>query len=185
VAHGLGRPPNRKEQIMDALVVYESLWGNTEEVARAVAEGLAETMEVEVVDVASLPALPDELRLLVAGGPTHAFSLTRPTTRADAVSQGATHPTGAVGLREWLERLPGDGAGPVVATFDTRVDKVRRLPGSAARKAARIVRQRGYRRLAPARSFYVADTPGPLLQGEVERAREWGRELAAQPAPAR
>jgi hypothetical protein len=165
---------------MKAFVVYESLWGNTEEIARAVAAGLAETVQVEVADVTTTPALPADAGLLVAGGPTHAFSLTRPTTRADAVTKGATHGPGAVGLREWLDRLPTDGRRPVVATFDTRVDKVRRLPGSAARKAARLVRRRGYRLAAPARSFYVADMAGPLLDGEVMRAQEWGRELAAQ-----
>lgn len=165
---------------MKAFVVYESLWGNTEEIARAVATGLAETVDVEVADVATLPTVPGDVALLVAGGPTHAFSLSRPTTRADAVTQGATHRPGPVGLREWLGRLPTDGDHPVVATFDTRVDKVRRLPGSAARKAARLVRQRGYRLARPARSFYVSDAAGPLLDGEVQQATAWGRELAAQ-----
>lgn len=168
---------------MKALVVYESLWGNTEEIARAVAAGLEDTAEVDVVDVTTTPAVPDDVTLLVAGGPTHAFSMTRPTTRADAVSKGATHRPGPIGLREWLDALPATGQQPVVATFDTRVDKVRRLPGSAARKAARVMRQRGYRVTAPALSFYVADIAGPLLDGEVERARAWGRELTAQLAP--
>ncbi len=162
---------------MKALVVYESLWGNTEKVARSVAAGLAETAEVTVADVREIPELASDVELLVAGGPTHAFSMTRASTRADALQKGATHEAGPVGLREWLDRLPEVGRRPAVATFDTRVDKVRHLPGSAARSAARSVRRHGYR-AADTHSFYVADMDGPLLPGEEERATEWGRELA-------
>ena len=97
---------------MKALVVYESLWGNTEKVARAVAAGLAETAEVAVADVGERPELSADLDLLVAGGPTHAFSMTRTSTREDAVRQGATHHPAAVGLREWLAQLPEDGPHP-------------------------------------------------------------------------
>ena len=166
---------------MKALVVYESLWGNTEKVARAVAAGLAETAEVTVADVGALPELSADLDLLVAGGPTHAFSMTRASTREDAVRQGATHDPGPVGLREWLAQLPEDGPHPVVATFDTRVDKVRHLPGSAAHSAARVARRHGYS-AAGVKSFYVDDVDGPLLPGEEDRAATWGRELAGRPA---
>lgn len=164
---------------MKALVVYESLWGNTETIARAIATGLAESAQVDVADVSALPTVGEDVDLLVVGGPTHAFSMTRASTRADAQAQGATHPAAAVGLREWLDRLDAETR-PAVATFDTRVDKVRRLPGSAAKSAARAVRRRGHPLAAPARSFYVSDTAGPLLDGEVERATRWGRELAAR-----
>jgi hypothetical protein len=163
---------------MKALVVYESLWGNTETVARSVAAGLAETAEVSLADVRELPEVSPDVDLLVAGGPTHAFSMTRASTRADAQQKGATHEVGPVGLREWLDRLPEVGHHPVVATFDTRVDKVRHLPGSAARSAAKSVRRHGYGR-ARTHSFYVSDIDGPLLPGEQERAAQWGRELAA------
>jgi flavodoxin len=171
---------------MKALVVYESLWGNTEEVARAVADGLAVAAEVRVVEVRDAPtAVADDVDLVVAGGPTHAFSMTRANTRADALRQGATHEPGLVGLREWLAELPtGHGTTPI-ATFDTRVGKVRHLPGSAARSAARAARRHGFRAAAPPHSFYVEDTPGPLLEGEIDRARTWGRELAEAFAAAR
>jgi hypothetical protein len=66
----------------------------------------------------------------------------------------------------------------VVATFDTRVAKVRHLPGSAAKSAARILRRRGYPAVS-SESFYVTDTTGPLLPGEIERAEAWGQMLAA------
>lgn len=164
---------------MKALVVYESLWGNTEQVARAVADVLAGSWEVEVAQVGSRPTVSDDVDLVVAGGPTHAFSMTRPSTRADAVKQGATRPPGPVGLREWLAGLPHDRHRTVVATFDTRVGKVRHLPGSASKSAAREARRHGYRPASPPQSFYVEDAPGPLLEGELDRAREWGRELAS------
>ena len=166
---------------MRTLIVYESLWGNTELVARAVADGIAQSTRdgVDLVDVTAAPRIGDDVDLVVAGGPTHAFSMTRPTTRADAVTQGATHTPGAVGLREWLGALPRDGRAVPVATFDTRVGKVRHLPGSAARSAAREARRHGLRPASPPHSFYVEDTAGPLLDGELDRARAWGRELAA------
>jgi hypothetical protein len=161
---------------MKALVVYESMWGNTEKVARAVAQGLEDTCTVEVLDVSQqVPGTLAGVDLLVVGGPTHAFSMSRPSTREDAVSRGA--PTGheARGIREWLDSVPE--AHVAVATFDTRVDKVRHLPGSAAKKAGKEVRRHRLGRLVDTRSFYVGDTAGPLLDGELDRARGWGREL--------
>lgn len=164
---------------MKALVVYESMFGNTEAVAHAVGEGLSEEMEVDLREVAHAPqAVTDFLTLIVLGGPTHAFSLSRANTRADAVRQGAPAERADTGLREWLGQLRKGPHSELVATFDTRVDRVRRLPGSAAKKAQRLARDLGY---APAghASFYVSDTQGPLLPGELERARAWGRGLAA------
>jgi hypothetical protein len=114
----------------------------------------------------------------VAGGPTHAFSMSRPSTRADAVKQGAAAERAKEGLREWLAAQPTGPHAAVVATFDTRVDKVRRLPGSAARRASRVARSRGFRTVGT-NSFYVVDTSGPLVDGELQRARGWGRQLAA------
>ena len=163
---------------MKALVVYESMFGNTEAVARAIADGIRGVMDVELHEVAEAPApVTDPVDLIVVGGPTHAFSMTRPSTRAQALSQGATHGEEAIGLREWLHRLEGGRHSELVAAFDTRVDKARRLPGSAAKSAAKVAHRLGY---APAgrRSFYVTDTSGPLLPGELERAEAWGRKLA-------
>src|SRR4051794_28788533 len=119
---------------MKALVLYESMWGNTEHVAEAIASGLREAMEVDLVDVTHAPSEPGPaVALIVAGGPTHAFSMSRASTRAEAVSRGADHPPSELGLREWLDRLPPGHHSQRIATFDTRVDKVRHLPGSAAK----------------------------------------------------
>lgn len=170
---------------MKALVVYESLFGNTEQVAKAVADGLGRHVEVEIVEVTDAPTvITDLLDLIVIGGPTHAFSMTRAGTRADAFDQGATQGSKQTGLREWLSRLPSGPHSELVATFDTRVDKVRRLPGSAARSAAKAARRLGYSPAAKPESFYVVDVAGPLLDGELARATAWadrlGREARAR-----
>ena len=122
---------------MSALVVVESMWGNTRTVAEAVARGLGK--EIEVVDVGQAPSeLPDDVGLLVVGGPTHAFSMSRSSTRHDAAERGARSVHEAQGIREWLEQLqPSDHID--VATFDSRVSKVKRLPGSAAKAAGKEV----------------------------------------------
>jgi Flavodoxin domain len=167
---------------MKALVVYESMFGNTEAVARAIADGLRARMEVDLCEVSLAPQqIADPVDLIVVGGPTHAFSLSRPSTRAQALEQGATQGQQGLGLREWLALLRKGPHSELVAAFDTRVDKVRRLPGSAAKKAAKVARALGY---APAgrQSFFVTDTSGPLLPGELERAEAWGQELATEMA---
>jgi flavodoxin len=163
---------------MKALVVHESLFGNTAEVAAAVAAGLAQGLEVEVAEVRVDLVVDEDVDLLVVGGPTHAFSMSRTQTRAEAVTKGAPAHPSTVGIREWLGALPISGRTRLVATFDTRVEKVRHLPGSAARKAAKVLSRRGYDAVLPPESFYVADLKGPLVDGETARARRWGEHLA-------
>ena len=164
---------------MRVAVVYESMFGNTRTIAEGIALGLSiHDLEVEVVEVGEAhPGLPDEVDLLVVGGPTHALSLSRGETRASAAEESEEPLVSAgLGLREWLDELP-PGRGRRVATFDTHIDKP--VPGSAAKAARRRLRRRGFRPLVPAESFFVSDVTGPLLAGEVERARAWGTRLAA------
>jgi flavodoxin len=168
---------------MKALVVYESMFGNTEEIASAIATGLRRFADVEVYDVNEIPASASHgVDLIVAGGPTHAFSMTRPTTREDAVRQGASHGSITLGLREWLEGLDKSSHAQLIATFDTRVGKVRHLPGSAAKSAGKVLRHLGYSAAVKPESFYVADTAGPLLDGELQRAEAWGEHLGTEAA---
>jgi hypothetical protein len=173
---------------MKTVIVFESMFGNTELFAREIAGGLAgPDHQVSLVDVRHVR--PQDIRacdLLVVGAPTHAFSLSRPSTRQDAVSKGAD-PTHAVpGVREWLSTLdagaPTGAPRPVVAVFDSRVAKARRLPGSAAHRAVRILRARGFEVLDDTRSFYVSDTKGPPVRGEGPRARAWAAGLAGRVA---
>jgi len=161
----------------NALVVFESMFGNTEAVANAVADGLREQGAVTIVEVADAPHdLPAGLDLLVVGGPTHAFSMTRANTRRSAVTQGAapekaTHP----GIREWISEVAITDE-VVVATFDTKVVKPH-LPGSAAHAADRKLRHRGLHHVARPETFYVTGTTGDLVDGELSRAKEWGATL--------
>src|SRR6266511_2002337 len=163
--------------MMRALVVYESMFGNIQVIADAIADGLSGHMRVDAVEVGTAPTgIGDDVGLLVVGGPTHAFGMSRQGTRQDAAKQAKEGlvSTG-IGIREWLaglERHPG------VAAFDTRIGKPR-LPGSAARGAEKRLRRLGFRILAPAASFYVEGTLGPLLEGERERARRWGERLGS------
>lgn len=160
---------------MRAMVVYESLFGNTARIAQAIVDGMRKHIDVDLHSVAE-GMRPDGVDLLVVGGPTHAFSMSRTTTREDAVNQGAdADPT--IGLREWLGDLP-EGSDTRFAAFDTRVEMVRRLPGSAAKAASKEARKRGYQPVTRPESFYVQDVPGPLLEGEVQRAEVWGAQLA-------
>ncbi|MEU8105158.1 flavodoxin family protein [Nonomuraea muscovyensis] len=165
---------------MYALVVYESMFGNTRQIAEAVAEGLGSAMEVRVVEVgAAPPVVGEDVALLVVGGPTHAFGMSRASTRQSAARQadGPLVSQGR-GLREWLADLRTSSPLLGSAAFDTRVYKPR-LPGSAARAVARRLRAAGVRMVVPAQSFYVTGTPGPLVGGEADRARRWGEGLAA------
>ena len=162
-----------------ALVVYESMFGNTEQLARAVAAGLqADHVSVTITEVSEAPfAIPPEVDLLVVGAPTHAFSLSRPSTRADAVRQGAIASRQPLGLREWLTSVSST-KGLGVAVFDTRMSKVRRLPTAAGPRAARIARKRGLVLLSKPIGFVVDDIKGPLGAHEIERAAAWGHLFA-------
>ncbi|VXC46336.1 flavodoxin family protein [Nocardioides sp. AX2bis] len=171
---------------MRVAVVFESMFGNTEQVAEAICEGLrdqgAEVTRCRVADAGDHELAQD---LLVLGAPTHTFTLSRPATRAEAVIKGAGAADAATGVREWLEALEPRSASSAdaaeapgaVAVFDTRATKVRHLPGSAARRTARLLRQRGLD-VGEVTSFYVEDVRGPLAEGELSRARSWGRHLA-------
>jgi hypothetical protein len=164
---------------MSALVVYESSFGNTEAVARAVGDGIARHMPVRVVSVADARSeATDDETLVVVGGPTHAFGMSREGTRREAQERGG-HASGAeAGVRDWVARLPADRADRLYATFDTRVAQVRHLPGSAARSAARALHRGGHHAVGDPESFYVADVEGPLLPDELGRAEDWGSALA-------
>ncbi|TCC08784.1 hypothetical protein E0H45_18010 [Kribbella soli] len=167
---------------MRALIVYESMFGNTERIARAVRDGLRPYVPAETVPVNQAPdVVPADVRLLVVGGPTHAFSMSRLSTRQEAWKQGGLVTPVEVGIREWMAALKPPAADRVktlrVATFDTRIAKVRRLPGSAARSAAKLLRRMGYRMLTTSESFFVNDTTGPIRDVEIERAERWGAEL--------
>jgi hypothetical protein len=165
---------------MKALVVYESMFGNTEKVAAAVAHGLQlEDVDTGLVEIGSATThIASDVDLLVVGAPTHAFALSRPGSRADAVRQGAPPERTRVGLREWLESVGFDAERPpLLMAFDTRVTKVRWLPAAAGASAVHLARRRGLATVGKPVGFLVDDVRGPLVDGELERATTWGRHL--------
>ena len=160
---------------MRAVVVYESHWGNTAAVARAITEGLGPGARSMNTDEALEPAVADA-DLVVAGAPVIAFGLARQMMLKQIAGDvkaptppDVSHPL----LRAWLDVLqPGRGWG---AAFETRIWwSPRGATGTIESKLARA----GYRRLARAERYIVAGAYGPLRDGELERAREWGRTLA-------
>lgn len=168
---------------MNALVVYESMYGNTRRIAEAVARGLGgAAVRVGAADPAAV-AVAD---LLVVGGPTHIMGMSRPKSREAARQAASQDPAlrlepdaAGPGLREWLASL--DGAGRAAAAFDTRL----RMPGwigHAAPRIARQLRRTGHRLVRPPASFFVSKQT-VLLDGELRRAEAWGAHLAAAVAP--
>ena len=160
---------------MKALVVYESMFGNTQSVARSISRRLVRHLRVQMASVDDAPSPAREaFDLVVVGESTHAFSRSRPLTRKDAVTKEATGSGPGTGLGEWLADFPQASDGRLVARLDTRIEKVRHLPGSAARNATEVADQLSYRAAAPPKSFYMADTTGLLVDGESGRAEAMG-----------
>ncbi|MFC4630066.1 flavodoxin family protein [Promicromonospora alba] len=171
---------------MRALIVYESMFGNTRAVARAIAEGIEASMHADILEVgAAHDSVPQDVTLLVVGGPTHAFSMSWPSTRRDAAGRAPSVISRERGIREWLGALPGVMAGSrtEATTFDTRTTS--HLTGSAARAASRRLDRLGYPLVAAPVSFRVASLTGPLAGGELNRARTWGGALGSEVAARR
>lgn len=154
---------------MKVLVAYDSQYGNTEQVAKAIAGALPGDVRLAL----ATEVLAHEIAgcdLVIVGSPTQGG---RPTA----------------GTKIFLGRL-GEGSlkGVAVAAFDTRIESrgrgiamrllLRTVGRAAPRIASALTAKGGHLALAP-EGFYVADKEGPLEDGEVERAAAWGRELAA------
>ena len=161
---------------MKAVVVYESIFGNTAAVARAVAEGLGPDSRALTTDEATSDVLASA-DLVVVGAPVIAFNLASDKTREKIAKSERDAPlppdTAHPSIRTWLADVP---AGPgIAATFETRLWwSLRGATGSIEGG----LRKAGYRTIAKAEKFIVEGSYGPLRAGELERAREWGRKLA-------
>lgn len=157
---------------MKACVVYDSFFGNTEKIARAIAASLESAAEVRVVRVGDVK--PDQLTgldLLLVGSPTRGFRPSPATV-------------------ELLKALPaGALQGVKAAAFDTRISPADanssflrfmvRLFGYAAEPIASQLQAKGAAMLLPPEGFFVMASEGPLKEGELERAAEWGKKLLA------
>jgi len=171
---------------MNALVVYESLWGNTAAIAHAIGEGIGEgtmvrhTGEIDPEEAATA-------RLLVLGAPVHAFSLPSAATKKSVAERrlapgdmapDLTQPP----LKEWIEALPKGSA--VAAAFDTRVRGP--LGHGGASKIEKLLVERGYRIADRSQGFYIVNQKNVkaeatmLRPGEIDRAIDWGQLLATR-----
>ena len=169
---------------MRALVIYESMFGNTREIARAVADGIAPTLEADVIDAGDAPAeIGADVALVVVGGPTHAHGMSTPASRADSARRaGDGLVSRGNGMREWLDAVRPVATPVAVAVFDTRIKGPSFLWGSAAKPAAKRLASLGFQMIVEPEDFIVGGPTGPqfdrLEPGEVERARAWGADLA-------
>lgn len=157
---------------MNYLVVYDSVFGNTEKIARAIGEELAksgqgETLRVTDVETGHLK----DLDILLVGSPTRAFQ-----------------PTPAV--KDFFKGLPKSSLkGLRSAAFDTRADikEVNNalltfmvgIFGYAAGRIARKLAQKGAQVLTPEGAFFVNGSEGPLKEGELEKAAQWAHQIAS------
>ena len=146
---------------MKVLVVYDSLYGNTEKVAQAIAGALVSSGEVKVLRPGEVS--PSELQsvdFLIIGSPT----------------QGG-RPTKAI--QEFLNKLPESAVkGVSVATFDTRfTTKLVAIFGYGAGKIADSLRKKGGNLMVTPEPFFVKGREGPLKEGEVERAAVWAKRI--------
>ena len=171
---------------MRALIIYESMYGNTHAIAGAIAGGLQPGTDVTVIPVAgATPELLAAADLIVAGGPTHVHGMSRPATRKSAVNEAGKHDgqpaldadAEGPGLRDWfgsLGRMEG-----MAAAFDTRLAGPAMFTGSAAKGIAKLLERHGFTLIAEAESFLVT-SDNKLRAGEDDRAQNWGQALAAK-----
>ncbi len=161
---------------MRAVVVYESLWGNTAAIARAIAEGIGPEAKALSTAEARAETVADA-DLIVAGAPVLGFRLPTEAMRQSVVTSernapnppDLSHPS----MRSWLETLPpGHGRS---AAFETRIWW---SPAGATGAITDGLEDAGYPSMSKAHKFVVKGKYGPLRDGELERARQWGAELA-------
>ena len=151
---------------MKVLVVYDSFFSNTEQVAKAIGKSLGSKNDVSVLQVKEdLPVQLNGLNLLIVGSPTRAF---RPTKA----------------IVDFIKKIPSNGLNGVkAAAFDTRIsikdikssflNVMVKLFGYAARPIAEKLKKKGGELIVSPEGFYVKDTKGPLKDGELKRASEW------------
>ncbi|WP_405015802.1 flavodoxin domain-containing protein [Kitasatospora sp. NBC_00070] len=181
---------------MHAVIVYESTYGNTRRIAEAVAEGVhdaAPEADVQCLEASATDGgMTRSADLLVVGGPTHLRGLSTRLSRRLAASSkidkddkdddkverrssGPEPKVAGTGLRTWFHTLPAARAGARAAAFDTRGES--RGSGGAADGIARRLARHHFDLVTEPRGFVVRDVAGPLREGELALAREWGRQL--------
>lgn len=148
---------------MKTIVVYDSVYGNTEKIAKAIGEGVEG--EVEVLNVRHADSMgPGPFGLLIVGSPTQGGRPTKP-------------------IQEFLAKVPETLLKDAkVAAFDTRYgSRFVKLFGFAADRISEALLSRGGRLASPPKAFIVAGKKGPLREGELDRAIAWGKEIGPGP----
>jgi flavodoxin len=147
---------------MNTLIMYDSTFGNTEHLARAMADELAYYGTVRLLRVPEGGAFErGEADVLIVGGPTQ------------------RHGT-SLAMRAFLESIPRRTLrGLAAAAFDTRYHMAAWKSGSAAHRIASRLKRAGALLVVPPESFFVAEREGPLEQGELERAVQWAEQIYA------
>ncbi len=151
---------------MKALVIYDSVFGNTERIAREIGKALGPEVPVILVGKVT-PSDLAGLDVLLVGSPTRGFK-----------------PTPAI--TGFLEALPADSLkGVKVSAFDTRIPlesiksrffrAIVKRGGYADKPIAEILVRKGGELVIPTGGFFVVASEGPLQKGELERAGEWAR----------
>jgi hypothetical protein len=172
---------------MPALVVYESMFGNTKRIALAVADGIATRLPVRAVEVGDAPEeIGSDVDLLVVGGPTHAHGMSSASSRRSAAERGSAVISSRLGIREWLDHAHTSHFEIPAAAFDTRVNIPELLSGSAAKGYVKGLRSAGFQVRAKPHSFLIAPKAPQedgLLPGELEAARAWGAQIATALGP--
>ncbi len=172
---------------MRALIVFESMYGNTHVVADRIAVGLRPAVDATVVSVHDVTrALVAAADLLVVGGPTHVHSMTTTSSRESARTAAAKpgseldfeSDTEGPCLRGWFQTVEVT-SGTLAAAFDTRISGPAVLTGRASKGIADRLVNHGCVLAEPAESFRV-DLHNHLLDGEADRAEQWGLSLAGR-----
>lgn len=148
---------------MNTLIVYDSTFGNTGQIARAIAGALGEYGTVRLSHLPESGSLNTRgIDVLIIGGPTQNHGL-------------------SPALRHFFERVRrGTFSGLAAAAFDTRYRMPVWKSGSAATSIARKAKRAGASLLVAPESFFVSGRKGPLEEGEVRHAREWAVQIARQ-----
>lgn len=153
---------------MNTLIMYDSTFGNTEQLARAIADKLAEYGTARLVRVPISGVFErGDAEILLVGGPTQ--------------RHGASE-----AMRAFLDGVPRRSLGGLgAAAFDTRYHMASWKSGSAANRIAGRLKRAGATLVVPPESFFVAEREGPLEEGELERAVQWADQVYAAVAASR
>jgi flavodoxin I len=152
---------------MKILIIYDSMYGNTEKTARAMGDAIPENVKVIHAGKAETSEV-ESIDLLIIGSPTQGFRATKP-------------------VQAFIERIHESSLkGMKVAAFDTRMSEadvgkglrfIMKLGGYAAPRIAKALKKKGGNLVVPPEGFFVKDKEGPLKEGELERAASWAKKV--------